>query len=186
MFQSLNQILGRLQVQLLTPEQQQFQSIVDLWPTVVGQMAIAHSRPISLSRGVLQVATSGASWSQQLTLKRSQMLRRLNQRLSNPLNDIKFSAALWHSQPDFSGSEDRFPDESPQHPSFVQNLPSPSTEVSPVAATPEAAFQNWAERIQRRSHSLPECPQCHCPTPTGELQRWSVCAMCFSQQRLHL
>ncbi|EAW36705.1 DUF721 domain-containing protein [Lyngbya sp. PCC 8106] len=190
MFQSLNQILDCLQVQLLTPEQQQLQSILDLWTTVVGQRAIAHTRPISISRGVLRVATSSATWSQQLTFRRSQMLRQLNQRLSNPLNDIKFSTALWHSQSHYSTSEDDLGDEPQHHPSSVTNIvpastPTASSEGSSAAVTPETAFQNWAEVIQRRSQSLPECPCCHCPTPTGELQRWSVCAMCFSQQRLH-
>ena len=190
MFQSLNQILDCLQVQLLTPEQQQFQSILDVWATVVGQRACAHTRPISVSRGVLRVATSSATWSQQLTFGRSQMLRRLNQRLSNPLNDIKFSTALWHCQSDLSTSDDDLGDESQHHPSSVPNIvpastPTVSTPGSSTAVTPETAFQNWSEMIQRRSQSLPECPCCHCPAPTGELQRWSVCAMCFSQQRLH-
>jgi predicted nucleic acid-binding Zn ribbon protein len=190
MFQSLNQILDCLQVQLLTPEQQQFQSILDVWATVVGQRAIAHTRPISVSRGVLRVATSSATWSQQLTFGRSQILRRLNQRLSNPLNDIKFSTALWHSQSDLSTSDDHLADQTQHHPSSVTNLPPASTSTlstqgSSATVTPKTAFQNWAEMIQRRSQSLPECPCCHCPAPTGELQRWSVCAMCFSQQRLH-
>ncbi|MEB3281479.1 MAG: DciA family protein [Lyngbya sp.] len=183
MFQSLNQILDRLQVQLLTPEQQQFQSILDVWATVVSQRAIAQTRPISLTRGVLLVATSSATWSQQLSFERSQMLRRLNQSLSCPLHDIKFSSALWHSQADSLTSDDRLSDQTQQHPSFVPNLPPSSTPVSPATVTPQTAFQNWAEIIQRRAHNLPECPHCHCPTPAGELQRWSVCAMCFSQQR---
>lgn len=190
MFQSLNQILDRLQVRLLTPEQRQLQSILELWPTIVARRAIAHTRPISLSRGVLQVATSSAAWSQELTYLRSQMLRRLNQRLSNPLNDIKFSTALWHCQPDSSLSNRDFGDRPQHHPSFVQNLPpsptpAPSAGVSPPPVTPETAFKNWAEGIRRRSQSLPECPRCHCPTPPGELDRWSVCAMCFGRQRLH-
>jgi predicted nucleic acid-binding Zn ribbon protein len=29
---------------------------------------------------------------------------------------------------------------------------------------------------------LPRCPQCQCPTPPGELERWSVCAVCATQR----
>ncbi|MEL7034819.1 MAG: DUF721 domain-containing protein [Cyanobacteria bacterium J06592_8] len=184
---SLNQILGRLQLQLLTPEQQQLQTIIEVWATIVGQRAIAHTRLISLSRGVLMVATDSASWSQELTLKRSQMLRRLNQRLSNPLNDIKFSTALWHAQADSSPSDPDFDNQPQQHPSYIKDIPptsipvSPGT-VTPQTVTPQTAFQHWAENIQRRSQSLPKCPHCHCPTPPGELSRWSMCAMCFSHR----
>jgi predicted nucleic acid-binding Zn ribbon protein len=26
------------------------------------------------------------------------------------------------------------------------------------------------------------CPECRCPTPIGELARWSVCAFCMSKR----
>lgn len=178
---SLNQILGRLQLQLLTPEQQQLQTIVEVWASIVGPGAIAHTRLISVSRGVLMVATDRATWSQELTLKRSQMLRRLNQRLSNPLNDIKFSTALWHTQADSSPLDPDFDHLPQQHPSYIKDISPTSIQVPPAHVTPQTAFQNWAENIQRRSQSLPQCPQCQCPTPPGELRRWSMCAMCFSQ-----
>jgi predicted nucleic acid-binding Zn ribbon protein len=47
-----------------------------------------------------------------------------------------------------------------------------------VAQTSQAAFQKWADQIRWRSQGLPLCPQCRCPTPMGELQHWSVCALC--------
>ncbi|MFY7802751.1 MAG: DUF721 domain-containing protein [Limnoraphis robusta] len=186
LMQSLNQVLGRLHIQLLTPEQQQFQSTLDHWAMVVGQRAIAHTRPVSINRGVLIVATSSAAWSQQLTFKRSQILRQLNQRLSNPLNDIKFSTALWHGQGNCSVSAEDAADRPQNHPSYITDIPPSQTNALPTPVSPQTAFANWAEMIQRRSQSLPECPQCHCPTPPGELKRWSVCAMCFSQQPFQL
>ncbi|NEP50291.1 MAG: DUF721 domain-containing protein, partial [Moorea sp. SIO3C2] len=30
--------------------------------------------------------------------------------------------------------------------------------------------------------NLPLCPQCKCPTPPGELQRWDVCGLCAIKQ----
>ncbi len=181
--QSLNQVLGRFKVQVLTPEQQQFQLIIDDWAIVVGQRAIAHSRPLSLSRGVLVVATSSATWSGHLTFQRSQILRRLNLKLSNPLNDIKFSTALWHAQANSLAADHDIGDQLQDHPSYITDIPASATEPFSSPVSPRTAFERWAEIIQRRSQSLPKCPQCGCPTPPGELKRWSVCAMCFSQQR---
>ncbi|AOW99895.1 hypothetical protein BJP34_10915 [Moorena producens PAL-8-15-08-1] len=50
------------------------------------------------------------------------------------------------------------------------------------ANRPEAAFKHWAKMMQMRSQNLPLCPQCQCPTPPGELQRWDVCGLCAIKQ----
>ncbi|MEM9220073.1 MAG: DUF721 domain-containing protein [Cyanobacteria bacterium P01_F01_bin.150] len=56
--------------------------------------------------------------------------------------------------------------------------PSPEPDITP---TPVQTFHDWAAKIQKRSQRLPKCPRCHAPTPVGELQRWSVCSLCVSQ-----
>ena len=56
----------------------------------------------------------------------------------------------------------------------------PAPEAAPTA-TPVQTFHDWAAKIQMRSQRLPKCPRCHSPTPIGELQRWSVCSLCVSQ-----
>ena len=46
----------------------------------------------------------------------------------------------------------------------------------------QGTFERWAQRVQAQSLGLPLCPQCGCPTPPGELERWSVCALCAPKQ----
>lgn len=189
--QSLHQVLSRLQSQILTPEQQQFQELCQYWPEIVGTVARVHSRAVSWHRGVLNVATSSSTWSQELTLKRMQLLYRLNQKLLFPVEDIRFSTAQWRYQS--HGEQQRSPgstsDESSQlwqdHPSRVNLPPTPTEPLMNshphASTTPLTAFQRWANTIQQRSQHLPLCPQCHCPTPPGELTRWSVCYLCAMQ-----
>lgn len=46
----------------------------------------------------------------------------------------------------------------------------------------QGTFERWAQGVQAQSQGLPLCPQCGCPTPPGELDRWSVCALCAAKQ----
>lgn len=189
--QSLHQILSRLQSQILTPEQQQFQQLCQCWPEIVGAKARLHSRPVSWHRGILNIATQSATWSQELTLKRMQLLYRLNQKLLFPVEDIKFSTAQWRYQAQDqqlvsrTSPSDEFSQLWQNHPSRVE-LPATLTASCinsncPIAVTPLTTFQQWARTVQQRSQHLPLCPQCHCPTPPGELTRWSVCSLCAMQ-----
>lgn len=188
-FQSLNQVLGALKLQALTPEQQQFYSLLECWPSLVGKMASQQTRPLSIGRGVLYIATSSATLAQDLTFKRSQILKKLNQQLPCPLNDIKFSTAQWQGQSQHQGthsttSSDEMTSLWQNHPSAV---PSPNISSSPPPSkprTPLSAFQSWAKQVQLRSQDFPLCPRCQSPTPPGELHRWSVCSICMTQERV--
>lgn len=189
--QSLHHILGRLQSQILTPEQQQFQDLCQCWSEIVGTVASRHTRPVTWHRGVLSVATSSATWSQDLTLKRVQIIHKLHQKLLFPVQDIKFSPAGWRYQPhgEQPGSLPAPADELSQiwqeHPSRVE-IPTPTPKDDIQASrrapmTPLTAFEDWANCLKQRSQDLPLCPQCHCPTPPGELSRWSVCGLCATK-----
>lgn len=46
----------------------------------------------------------------------------------------------------------------------------------------QGTFQRWAAGVQARSQGWPICPHCGSPTPPGELDRWSVCALCAPKQ----
>lgn len=185
--QSLNQVLNRLQTQILTPEQRQFQMLCDCWADVVGPTACQYTRPVAIQRGVLQVATSSSTWSQELTLRRMQILKKLNQRLELPLENIRFAPGQWRKQsnPNQLITNQSTSDDIQQlwqhHPSRIptgsdlKNSPKATFDQSASALT---TFQQWAETIKQRSQHLPQCPHCHCPTPGGELERWSVCCHC--------
>ncbi len=192
-FKSVNDILGVLEVQAKF-EEQPFQSLLKFWAEVVGAVIAGHTQPLSIQRQVLRVATSSAAWAQNLTFQRQQLLLKLNEKLPTPLVDIRFSTAGWQ-RPQDTKSKQQTPVSS-QHPSYLgdeekslQRLPPESTsgirvggDVTPTTGNVNSVFKDWAKTVQARSHGLPLCPQCHCPTPPGELQRWRVCSLCAAKQ----
>lgn len=159
----------------------QFNQVVAYWFEAVGPVVAAHTRPISIQRQVLNVATSSAAWAQNLAFERRRILDKLNAQVPVKLTDIRFSTAQWHNHGPSSPSTEpslavwrdhpsRLPDNASQDP-----LPEPSLH-------PQETFQRWAAEVKRRSQHLPLCPHCQCPTPTGELERWSMCALCAAKQ----
>lgn len=178
-FKSINDILGVLEQQARWQEQP-LQKVLKCWAEVVGAVAATHTQPLVIQRDVLRVATSGAAWAQNLTFKRQTILLKLNQNLSVPLADIRFSTAGWQRlenkpQPQITGSPQ-------EHPSYLGNVNSTNLNPPNTAANTQAAFGYWAEKMQVRSQGLPLCPQCQSPTPLGELQRWQVCAICAAKK----
>ncbi|MCP2731517.1 DUF721 domain-containing protein [Limnofasciculus baicalensis] len=199
MLKSLNHILGKVENQPLWQERQELQQLLSCWSEIVGTKAAQQTRLYAIARDTLYVATSSSVWVQDLKLKRHQILKQLQAKSSIPLTDIYFSTAQWHhdatDSPTTSLSE---------HPSYIdgklgnspwgvangaqgENEELPPVPLSPAslptAKNPQSAFQRWALIIQARSHSLPLCPQCNCPTPEGELHRWGICALCTAKQR---
>ncbi|MBV8885240.1 MAG: DUF721 domain-containing protein [Chroococcidiopsidaceae cyanobacterium CP_BM_RX_35] len=183
-FKSLNRIIGTLQAQNGWQEPP-FHRLLKCWPEAVGTVVASHTRPLSIQRDVLWVATSSAVWSQELTFGRQQLLTKLNTYLPIPLADIRFSTAQWQRPKDKgldAGNEPQT-DFWREHPSLVEMPRIPKLTETPNSQNPKAAFQHWARVMQARSHGLPLCPQCQCPTPVGELQRWDVCAICVTKKR---
>lgn len=176
-FESFNRVLGSLGNQAGLQPLQEFQHLRSCWPEVVGPTVMAQTRPLSVERGVLKVAVSSSVWAQQLTFQRRLILAKLNVLLASPLADIRFSTAHWVLTPESDESV------AGDHPSRLLNRHKPpAAGETPAAASALAAFQRWAKGIQARGQSLPLCPQCDCPTPPGEIQRWGVCALCAAKQ----
>ncbi|MBN3909678.1 MAG: DUF721 domain-containing protein [Nostoc sp. NMS1] len=174
---SINDILGVLEKQAKWQEQP-FQHLSKCWAEIVGPVIAANTRPLSIQRDVLSVATSSAAWAQNLTFGRTSLLLKLNKTLLTPLLDIRFSTASWQN-PSVERKQQQTvsPDE---HPSYLGD------EISRPDVTPtkdvKAAFGHWTKIMRSRSHGLPLCPQCESPTPPGELQRWAVCSVCAAKQ----
>lgn len=179
-FKSLNHILGVLQEQ--SRWQQPLQHLCKCWPEVVGAAVAAHTRPLSIGRSTLWVATSSAAWAQNLTFERQRILEKLNPRLPSPLVDIRFSTAQWQvSKNRNSASASQAQTQLRQHPSWLVEAAISRNNQRPVQ-NPNTAFQHWAKAMQARTHGLPLCPRCDCPTPPGELQRWAVCSICAARE----
>lgn len=181
---SVNDILSILEQQAQWQEQP-FQRLLHCWREVVGPVVAKNARPLSIQRDVLRVATSSAAWAQNLTFGRQSLLVKLNALLPTPLVDIRFSCAGWQRPPEAQKQELKvLPSD---HPSYLGDVNNSLPDVTPKTENVNTAFENWAKAKQARSHDLPLCPQCQCPTPPGELQRWRICSPCaaklFSHQR---
>ena len=181
-FKSIDRILSALEQQEW--QNQPFQILLKCWPEVVGKVVAAHTRPTSIQRDILWVATSSSSWAQNLVFERPRILQKLNPQLPTPLVDIRFSTAQWQSSKEstLANLNNPNPHLGREHPSFIRDTPQiPKNPDSPDSNNPNATFQHWAKVMQARLQNLPLCPQCNCPTPAGELQRWTICSFCAAK-----
>jgi predicted nucleic acid-binding Zn ribbon protein len=178
---SLQQVLGGIHHQESWKGRRQFQQLLGCWTDVVGMTVAGQTRPIAIQRKVLQVATSSSVWAQNLTFERHRILEKLNDRLGLGLVDIRFSTAQWHTSPLPSQAGSESANVWRNHPSRVSEASPPMPQTRSTALDPQTAFRNWARLVRSRAQHLPLCPNCQCPTPEGELKRWSVCALCAAQ-----
>lgn len=178
-WQSLPSLLQRLEQQPTWQSHAHFQQVLRHWPMVVGDLVAPQTRPIAVRRGVLSVATASAVWAQNLSFERQRILAKLNPHLAQPLTDIHFSTAQWSEVP-LNTRTDR--SEGQAHPSFTPSALPPNTTTAMIApSTPDRAFEQWQHALQHQRQQFPLCPQCQCPTPPGELARWTVCSLCARQ-----
>jgi predicted nucleic acid-binding Zn ribbon protein len=198
-FQSLHTIINRIENQDTWKTHQRFQRIHLHWPEIVGQVVAAKAVPSGIQQDVLVVAVCNAAWAQNLAFERQRILEKINAQFPDVcLKEIRFSTTQWHAnrQPSRSAEHqvaDPREDDNPDivelwrsHPSQIPpqspQSPQPSKRhLSVVPDAPETAFQQWAMQIQERAQRLPLCPQCQCPTPQGELDRWQRCGVCATK-----
>ena len=86
-FKSINNILEGIKRSALWQEQL-FPRLLNCWVEIVGAGVAAQTRPLSIQRDVVWVATSSAAWAQNLTFERKTILMKLNHKLSTSLIDI--------------------------------------------------------------------------------------------------
>ncbi len=178
---SVNNILGSLNIQAQL-EEQPLQILIRLWSEIVGEAIANHTQPLLIQRGILRVATSSAAWSQNLAFERQGLLVKINAVLPAPVRDIRFSTAGWQRpQADTKIEPTALLED---HPSYVgtAHISSNNRNHRTINHNARTAFADWAQKISQRSQTLPLCPQCQCPTPQGELQRWQVCSLCAAKQ----
>ncbi|MGJ3249032.1 MAG: DUF721 domain-containing protein [Elainellaceae cyanobacterium] len=183
-FTSLQKALGFLQREPGWQTHHQLQHILTHWSEIVGFAVAAQTRPVAIQRQVLHVATSSPVWAQNLAFERRHILDKLNRYLADqPLAEIRFSTNQWHRSSHLSGDRPKSDPLWTQHPSRVPPFSSQQSFYPQrgEAKDPKTAFNDWATAIKLRTQSLPRCPSCQCPTPAGELERWSVCALCAAQ-----
>ncbi len=173
--EDLSGLIKGLEGQQSWQVQRQFRLVLQHWQSAVGFAVARQTRPTSIQRSVLYVATATAVWAQTLSYERFKILRKLNHHQPQPLENIRFSSAQWAQ----SSALPLVDKETQQHPSYVGNVPSlPAV----IAQTPDTAFQRWAIAIRQMQATQAICPQCRCRCPTGELDRWAICALCAAKQ----
>ncbi|YAI81497.1 MAG: DUF721 domain-containing protein [cyanobacterium endosymbiont of Rhopalodia sterrenbergii] len=177
-FNSLNHLITALTKQPEWARYQRYYCLCQYWNEVIDSKIVSHTRPLYIQKNLLWVATSSSVWAQHLSLQRHLFLKKINARFpEEPLVDIRFSSAKWYDSPLVTGT---FVESS--HPSNIDFSSPLSQTTSDSVMTPAIAFQRWTELMKARARSMPSCPQCHCPTPPGELKRWSLCMHCATRQ----
>ena len=185
-FQSIDHVLDQFGDRYRLRDQQRNQRLLKAWVEAVGPVVAAQTRPLSMHNELLRVATSSAAWAQNLVFERQRILAKLNVILSSSLTDIRFSSAEWHAPLRSALTEALQVQLWQQHPSRLTNavragVPRPKQSTGHLT-DPLLAFQYWQALMQARSHNMPFCPQCQCPTPSGELERWALCSLCAAKQ----
>ncbi len=181
-FESLDLVFKVVEQQPSWEQVREYKKLLAIWLNIVGEKIAHHSRPTAIDRQVLYVATSSAAWAQNLSLQRHQMLKKLNEFFTEPIVDIRFSSARWYTNS--QGAIADLPAETmANHPSIVP-LKAIESEV-PISDNLQEVFAHWLRHLQKRTEELPSCPRCHCPTPPGELQRYSMCVYCATSSNLY-
>lgn len=183
-FNSVAKVLRAWGGEALGQRLQEYRHLLQCWEAVVGPGVARQTRPLGIDdRRVLSVATTSATLSNDLTMRRRQILAKLNGLLSPPVVDIKFSSLrCQETQP--NNPPPRVVDQKTlwrQHPSRIDQMRRTESEDGSSPPSAQAAFQQWAAGLQQLGGSLPLCPACESPTPPGELDRWSVCYLCATK-----
>lgn len=180
--EGLGNLIKGLENQDSWQTQRQFRLVLLHWPKAVGFAVARQTKPTSIHRSELYVATATPVWAQTLTYERFKILQKLNRHQPKPIKNIRFSTALWAS--DSSGSQKTSTANTAgqirHRPQSHTDQTIQSFEYSPT--TPTEAFERWARIMQQAQSDQALCPRCRCRCPHEELDRWSICALCASKQ----
>jgi predicted nucleic acid-binding Zn ribbon protein len=72
--------------------------IVQAWVSTVSPAIADRTKPRSISRGLLTIATNSSSLAHQLTFGRQALCQKLNTQLISPINDLRFIAVGYGNQ----------------------------------------------------------------------------------------
>jgi predicted nucleic acid-binding Zn ribbon protein len=178
-------VIAKIQSQPNWQDRRRFLQIINLWHEIVGASVANQTRPTGIYRQVLQVAVSSSAWSQALVFERLRILSKLQPLLTagmEPITDIHFSTAKWHSLKASvelqTESLKSIPEMLLQHPSYIAPKTLKSTQLPLPPSTALEAFQRLSAIVKTQTATMPKCPRCRCATPLGELRRWEMCSTC--------
>ncbi len=194
-FNSVEQILTQLEQQPGWEKFREHRQLLQCWENSVNQQTLKHTRPLHITRQVLWVATSSAARAQELSFQRYSLLKRLNQKLTFTLKDIRFSSFHWHQktaqleiQPSLFGAGDqRKFNIAPMHSITTkqedENSQNARLSLSESAsAKAKNAAERWLKTLEHKSSAWLICSGCNSLTPKGEIERWNLCYHCIAQK----
>jgi predicted nucleic acid-binding Zn ribbon protein len=190
-FTSLDRILGKIEQQPGWEEVRQYRHLVEFWAQIVGEATAKHTRPLSIQKQILWVATSSSARAQELTFQRYSLLKKINSETFFTLKDLRFSPLKWKEPSQRKQDLKQFLELSNNKQQASKgNLFKDRTfvelpEDTPIAikrSTPQAAIKDLIISLEKKRQQLPACPLCNVPTPKEELQRWHCCCHCIARQ----
>lgn len=180
---NLNNLLAHLQHLPGWEGLRRYQLVKAAWEKVLDRRLLEHTSPVAIRQDVLTVAVVSPALAQNLQLQRVGLLAKLNQELSEPLQDLRFSPLSWHqrretlAEPATAPVKKKMPILPPPNAPHSGSL---GDRQAPVK-TPEEALKRWLGTLEQRSEVLAECPECKSSVNPGELERWGLCAVCARQ-----
>lgn len=140
-FEGIDKILHTLTQQPGWEEYHHYRQILQAWERSISSRLRDKTKVVSLSRGVLSIATSSAALAQDLTLQRPHLLKRLNATLDQPVTDIRFSSAQWQEKSQFK-SQSNYDSQLPTLDSHQDSL---TRLLCPICAAPtsEKELRRW-------------------------------------------
>jgi predicted nucleic acid-binding Zn ribbon protein len=177
-------VIAKIQSQPNWQDRRRFLQIISHWHEVVGASVAQQTRPTGIYRAVLQVSVSSSAWCQALVFERLRILSKLQPLLPagmEPITDIHFSTAKWHSLKASVESPESLTSVSElllHHPSYIAPKTLKSTQLPLPPSTALEAFQRLSAIVKTQTATMPKCPRCRCAAPLGELRRWEMCSTC--------
>lgn len=172
-FNSIERAIENIERQPGWEQQRLYRRVLQSWPAVVGTNLARVCRPVAISNNnLLWVATTHSAVAQDLSFKRYDLLKKLNQMLNSNFVDLRFSPAKWHANKNLKNNN-----------SSLRWGENKSLDPGSTVASESqiASAESLIDAIDRRSQYLPLCPSCQSPTPDRELERWQVCAYCAAR-----
>lgn len=175
-FESIDKLLNQILAQPQWEKQRKYHQLTKCWYQIVNPKIAQHTRPVSFRDEILYIACPSSSWAQDLNLQRRSLIMKINRRLDFPVQDLHFATVKWYQNQSLTP----FPEDSlSQHPSTIVN--GESLNLLP-SNNPQEILQRWLNTIKKRWENSQICPLCHTHCPSGELQRWGFCAICFQKK----
>lgn len=90
MIQKIDQVMAEITGQLgITAKLEENKTFL-IWGESVGEDIAKNTQPAYIANGILFIYTTSPVWAHQLTIKKNELLEKLNERLIIPVKELRF------------------------------------------------------------------------------------------------